>query len=108
MKKVGITVEESAPTIALTNTLFLRKFKLTDVDLGITNREIRQLHYTGWPDHGVPKTSSLVSFKQMFEIFTYMLLTSESTEKAIVHCSAGIGRTGTTIGVAQLIVSLWA
>jgi len=45
---------------------------------------------------------------QMFEILTYMLLASEPNEKAIVHCSAGIGRTGTTIGLTHLIVSLWA
>ena len=45
---------------------------------------------------------------QMFEIFTYMLLSSDASEKAIVHCSAGIGRTGTTIGLAHLITQLWA
>ena len=38
----------------LTPHLFVRKFTLTDGDLGINQREVRQLHYTGWPDHGVP------------------------------------------------------
>jgi len=37
-----------------------------------------------------------------------MLLESEESEKAIVHCSAGIGRTGTTIGLAHLIINLYA
>jgi protein tyrosine phosphatase len=108
LSKVGIAVETSAQTIKLTPNLSIRSFKLTDTDLGITGREIRQLHYDGWPDHGVPSGISIDSFVQMFEIFTYMLLTSESTEKAIVHCSAGIGRTGTTIGLTHLLVSLWA
>ena len=76
---------------------------MTDPELGIQSREIRQLHFTGWPDHGVPSNQSLESFMQMWEIFTYMLLTSDPTEKVIVHCSAGIGRTGTTIGLAHLI-----
>ena len=103
LSNVGITVQPSGETIQITEHLFLRKFTMTDSDLGITSREIRQLHYTGWPDHGVPSNASAMSFMKMFEIFTYMLLASEPSEKAIVHCSAGIGRTGTTIGLAHLI-----
>ena len=94
--------------IQITPFLWIRKFSLTDGDLGISSRQVRQLHYTGWPDHGVPTNQAMVSFMQMWEIFTYMLLVSESSEKAIVHCSAGIGRTGTTIGLAHLICQLWA
>ena len=67
-----------------------------------------QLHYTGWPDHGVPSGDSIKSFGQMLEIFMLMLLESEPSEKAIVHCSAGIGRTGTTIGLAHLIINTYA
>lgn len=92
----------------MTPSLFLRKFKLTDPALGIADREIRQLHYTGWPDHGVPTGSSMNSFRQMFEMFTLMLLESEPTEKAVVHCSAGIGRTGTTITLAHMLTMLWS
>ena len=44
----------------------------------------------------------------MWELFTLMLLTSKPEEKAIVHCSAGIGRTGTTIGLAHIISNLYA
>lgn len=44
----------------------------------------------------------------MLDIFTLMLLASKAEEKAIVHCSAGIGRTGTTIGLSHMIINLWA
>ena len=101
-------MQSKGPTVQLTPNLFLRKILLSDSELGISNREVRQLHYTGWPDHGVPTDSSLMSFKRMFEIFLYMLLDSEPSEKAIVHCSAGIGRTGTTIGLAHLVSQLFA
>ena len=101
-------VQVSGPTIQLAPHLFIRQFRLSDSELGISNREVRQLHYTGWPDHDVPTDKSLASFMQMFEVYTYMLLASDPQEKAVVHCSAGIGRTGTTIALAHLITKLHA
>ena len=76
---------------------------VSDSVLGYKDREVVQLHYTGWPDHGVPSGGSINCLSMMWELFTYMLLASRKEEKAIVHCSAGIGRTGTTIGLAHLI-----
>ena len=81
---------------------------MSDSVLGYEDREVVQLHYTGWPDHGVPSGDSIRCFKMMWELFTYMLLSSKKLEKAIVHCSAGIGRTGTTIALSHLIAQLWA
>ncbi|XP_065344145.1 receptor-type tyrosine-protein phosphatase epsilon-like isoform X1 [Cloeon dipterum] len=54
-------------------------------------RIVRQLHYTGWPDHGVPNgTQSMVNF--IDEINQY-----NNKQPILVHCSAGVGRTGTVI-----------
>ena len=44
----------------------------------------------------------------MLDVYIKFLLASEGSEKAIVHCSAGIGRTGTTIALAHLITQVWA
>ena len=62
MQSVNISVRAAGETIELTPYLSLRKYQVSDPDLGIANREVRQLHYTGWPDHGVPSDASLDSF----------------------------------------------
>lgn len=70
---------------------------------------MKQLHYTGWPDHGVPTGASMESFTLMLDMFVeHVLTTGGADEKSIVHCSAGIGRTGTTIALAHLLVNTWA
>ena len=90
----------------LTDHLQRRTFHLTDTFTGHVNLPVVQLHYTGWPDHGVPTGETMDSFRIMLDEFITFLLTKD--EKAIVHCSAGVGRTGTTIVLAHLIMNLWA
>jgi protein tyrosine phosphatase len=90
----------------LTDHLQRRTFHLTDTFTGRENLPVVQLHYTGWPDHGVPSGETMDSFRIMLDEFIRFLLTKD--EKAIVHCSAGVGRTGTTIVLAHLIMNLWA
>uniref|UniRef100_A0A672III2 protein-tyrosine-phosphatase n=1 Tax=Salarias fasciatus TaxID=181472 RepID=A0A672III2_SALFA len=53
-------------------------------------REIRQFHFTGWPDHGVPyHATGLLGFIRRVKAKT---LTNAGP--MVVHCSAGAGRTG--------------
>lgn len=63
-------------------------------------RQITQLHFRNWPDHGVPKIESAF---EAFEIINNMLDEHfeiyKKTSPVIVHCSAGVGRTGTAIAI---------
>lgn len=55
---------------------------------------ITQYNFTAWPDHGVPKNSyTLISFIQRVQ----KLYNKKSSAPKLVHCSAGVGRTGTFI-----------
>ncbi|KAL3878258.1 hypothetical protein ACJMK2_030623, partial [Sinanodonta woodiana] len=58
-------------------------------------KTVNQFHFTSWPDRGVPDTaSSLVQFWNKVRH-------SDCTHRSpiLVHCSAGIGRTGTYIAM---------
>lgn len=92
----------------LSQHCFKRTFLFNDPNHGCKDQVITQLHYTGWPDHDVPRDDAMVSFGVMLFEFIEWLLKSNTDEKAVVHCSAGIGRTGTTICLAHAIVNIWA
>jgi len=64
-------------------------------------RQIFHFHFLGWPDHGTPEDpGSVLNFLHDVN------LKQESFDSAgpiIVHCSAGIGRTGTFIVIDMII-----
>ncbi|XP_053390936.1 multiple epidermal growth factor-like domains protein 10, partial [Mercenaria mercenaria] len=65
---------------------------------GQEQRNLLQLHYTTWPDKGVPQeVTSLVEFRQRVKAVPVTF-----DGPIIVHCSAGVGRTGTYIALDQL------
>ncbi|KHJ93274.1 Protein-tyrosine phosphatase [Oesophagostomum dentatum] len=72
----------------------MRQLKMNNQKTGET-RVISQLHYREWPDHGCPsgETQLLNMIRKMAE------LNENSTAPVLVHCSAGVGRTGTIISV---------
>jgi len=60
--------------------------------------EVTQLQFIAWPDFGIP--SSTISFLELVE-----LANSKNVPQApiVVHCSAGIGRTGTFCTVHSIV-----
>uniref|UniRef100_A0A8C0F8C0 Tyrosine-protein phosphatase n=1 Tax=Bubo bubo TaxID=30461 RepID=A0A8C0F8C0_BUBBB len=67
-------------------------------EMVITNVETEQQHtithlqYVAWPDHGVPDDSM-----DFLEFVTCMRPKRIENEPVLVHCSAGIGRTGVLV-----------
>ncbi|XKL66206.1 hypothetical protein PGB90_009626 [Kerria lacca] len=86
--RLKTTKEESDST----SSFVYREFVLWDLTSG-ESREITQMQYLAWPDHGVPDDIS------RFFTFTENVRRARAgmVEPAIVHCSAGIGRTGVLI-----------
>jgi len=72
-----------------------REFTLTNLQggEGAAPRHIEQMQYISWPDHGVPDDST------DFLDFVVRVRSSRAAmvEPTVVHCSAGIGRTGVLI-----------
>ncbi|XP_018646753.1 receptor tyrosine phosphatase type r2a,putative [Schistosoma mansoni] len=59
----------------------------------IETREVRQLQFTAWPDHGVPNhPAPLLMFLRRVRAEC-----PADSGPVIVHCSAGVGRTGAFI-----------
>ena len=61
-------------------------------------KNIKQIHLTCWPDHGVPDTRDGI----IFDVFSQMIKFADENKKdgpIVVHCSAGVGRTGTFISM---------
>ncbi|XP_048390229.1 tyrosine-protein phosphatase non-receptor type 4 isoform X1 [Stegostoma tigrinum] len=69
-----------------------RELTLTNLEKN-ESRPLTQIQYIAWPDHGVPDDSS--------DFLKFVLLVRETRvgkdEPVVVHCSAGIGRTGVLI-----------
>lgn len=96
---VGLSVElldESE-----TGNFIVRNLKLTDTSTG-SSRDIRQLHYIHWPDFNVPDCPDA------FLDFLYAVRDSGCYEPGVgppvIHCSAGIGRSGTFCLVDSCLV----
>uniref|UniRef100_A0A673ITW7 Receptor-type tyrosine-protein phosphatase C n=1 Tax=Sinocyclocheilus rhinocerous TaxID=307959 RepID=A0A673ITW7_9TELE len=95
---VKIRSEEHCPDY------IIRHLILTNKREKASEREVTHIQFISWPDHGVPGDPCLLlklrrrvnSFKNFF------------SGPVVVHCSAGVGRTGTYIGIDAMIESLEA
>ncbi|XP_052764089.1 receptor-type tyrosine-protein phosphatase alpha-like [Mya arenaria] len=62
---------------------------------GEFQRQLHHLHFTAWPDRGIPEdVTALIEFRHKV-----LNSTAHLDGPTLVHCSAGIGRTGTYIAL---------
>ncbi|XP_071083838.1 receptor-type tyrosine-protein phosphatase epsilon-like [Haliotis cracherodii] len=60
-------------------------------------RIVTHYHFTSWPDHGVPSAPALVNFWRLVK------QGDMARGPMVVHCSAGVGRTGAFIALDYLM-----
>ncbi|XP_016407120.1 receptor-type tyrosine-protein phosphatase eta-like [Sinocyclocheilus rhinocerous] len=81
----------------------LRDFEVKNVKTA-ESRSVRHFHFTAWPDHGVPETTELlINFRHLVREHMDQYSRHSPT---LVHCSAGVGRTGTFIAIDRLIFQI--
>ncbi|KAM5329953.1 tyrosine-protein phosphatase non-receptor type 3 isoform 4-T8 [Glossophaga mutica] len=68
-----------------------REMLVTNTKTG-EEHTVTHLQYVAWPDHGVPDDSS-----DFLEFVNYVRSLRADAEPVLVHCSAGIGRTGVLV-----------
>jgi len=66
---------------------------------GSESRICTHYHYLAWPDHGVPNPEPMLYM--MSQVWATATATKENPQ--VVHCSAGVGRTGTWIIIRALV-----
>ncbi|XP_047233435.1 receptor-type tyrosine-protein phosphatase H-like isoform X2 [Girardinichthys multiradiatus] len=81
----------------------LREFRVKHTN-DSEERTVKHFHFTAWPDHGVPQgTEVLIHFRRLVR---QHIESAGSKAPTVVHCSAGVGRTGTIIALDVLLQQL--
>ncbi|XP_062860865.1 receptor-type tyrosine-protein phosphatase O isoform X2 [Trichomycterus rosablanca] len=76
----------------------IRNFRLGYAD---EVQDVLHFNYTSWPDHGVPTVNAIESILQFVQLVRQQV--NRTKGPVIVHCSAGVGRTGTFIALDRLM-----
>ncbi|XP_023267051.1 receptor-type tyrosine-protein phosphatase H isoform X2 [Seriola lalandi dorsalis] len=81
----------------------LREFSVKHTNTS-EGRTVKHFHFTAWPDHGVPQgTDVLIQFRRLVR---WHIEREGNGAPTVVHCSAGVGRTGTIIALDVLLQQL--
>jgi len=71
-------------------------------------------HFKSWEDFEIPYESSYPVLKDLLEStadhviqsYTNMINSQEEPERVLLHCMAGLGRTGTFISLLQAVIAI--
>ena len=79
----------------------IKLHKLKEKNSAKNDKIITQIHFTGWPDKGVPDIKNGNVFEHFIDIIKEVDK-KRGDSPVVVHCSAGVGRTGTFIAIYYL------
>ncbi|XP_071498430.1 receptor-type tyrosine-protein phosphatase delta-like, partial [Diadema antillarum] len=81
-------------------TYTVRSFALINLkNRTMEKREVKQFQFTAWPDHGVPEhATSVLAF-----VSRVKSCNPPDAGPIVVHCSAGVGRTGAYIVIDSML-----
>uniref|UniRef100_A0A3P9HL48 Receptor-type tyrosine-protein phosphatase C n=1 Tax=Oryzias latipes TaxID=8090 RepID=A0A3P9HL48_ORYLA len=95
---VKLTSEKDFPDYTI------RHLSLTNKREKNSEREVTHIQFISWPDHGVPgEPQLLLKLRRRVNAFKNLF-----SGPIVVHCSAGVGRTGTYIGIDAMMEGLEA
>eukprot|EP00066_Takifugu_rubripes_P024594 XP_011613860.1 PREDICTED: receptor-type tyrosine-protein phosphatase epsilon-like isoform X1 [Takifugu rubripes] len=99
---VRVAVEDFTVLVDYTIRKFCIQYQASDASK--TPRPVTQLHFTSWPDFGVP-FSPIGMLKFLKKV---KAINPPFSGPVVVHCSAGVGRTGTFIVIDGMIEMMHA
>ncbi|GFR71734.1 tyrosine-protein phosphatase non-receptor type 13 [Elysia marginata] len=96
-KRDVLSVDNGTLSVRLVRSYNLQDLEVVQVMIEEATTGARQevvlLQYKGWPDHGAPDTAlPLLKLLQVIHLL-------ENGSPPVIHCSAGIGRTGALIAI---------
>ncbi|XP_064365629.1 phosphatidylinositol phosphatase PTPRQ isoform X1 [Dromaius novaehollandiae] len=99
--------EDNKPVTVFGDIVITKLMEDTQIDWTIRDLKIerhgdcmmvRQCNFTSWPEHGVPETTApIIHFVKLIRASR-----AHDTTPMVVHCSAGVGRTGVYIALDHL------
>ncbi len=93
--RVALVTQKTLPGICI-STLRLTKNSPNEA----STRIVYHLFFTEWPDFGVPKsTRSIRNLLTYTNLYLDLGATQGTTGPLVLHCSAGIGRTGSFLAI---------
>ncbi len=103
----GFSVQRKDKVELAGPNLLKRTFELVFGEEGEEERrEVTHLQYLTWPDHGAPEPEDNEIIGLILEAMREEFKREQQQEKIIVHCSAGIGRTGTIIAIFNIQLAM--
>ncbi len=101
MENYGNLMQVSLVDTTELATYTIRTFILAHLGSNEQKREIKHFQYTAWPDHGVPEPAT--SFLGFLRRINSISMQQQESGSVVVHCSAGVGRTGCFIVVNSML-----